>query len=260
MKPDLKPMKARRKATRILCGLFCLALISCGIENYIYLEPVEIASATSISSAHIVLPGGQPAEFTNYTIFYRIYISEHTLSGVPTEGDRGLINPALASHYATLDPYTTNDSVSPNAVGSVFGGLGYYPLYLTLNRSTELLPYEVLYSGSGTVDLDFTNDASLGPYMELSSIPGRHFLFRSGEGGFTAQPDRLLYNTQGANNLTDSGIISASVNADVNGKSGGGIGTHTYLSLYILATGIDYNYSPIYSRPKHIGIFSLPNP
>jgi hypothetical protein len=259
-------------------------LFSCGLEDYIFLEPVDIAYATGTNSAIIVLSPTNSASpndeyFRFYTIYYRIYISDRDLSGI-VSGQMFDVNPALASHYNTLAPYTTNDNVSPNAIGSVFSSLRYHPLYLSLNKTAPIDLYQILgrqsYTGTAppvpapwpptpqpwNISLDFTDSAE-GPFMTLSydTLSSRRlYLFRSS--GFTSSPpDRLFFNTTGSGSITDATIISNTVNADVEPKSGlsDAITTrYTYVSMYILAAGIDQNYTQIFSRPKHIGIFRLP--
>jgi hypothetical protein len=56
-----------------------------------------------------------------------------------------------------------------------------------------------------------------------------------------------------------SGNASATVNADVADQSGISGPRYTYVSMYILAYGMDNNFSSVYSTPTHIGIFLLPD-
>ncbi|MDR1143799.1 MAG: hypothetical protein LBK77_06225 [Spirochaetaceae bacterium] len=239
----------------VLSALCCL---SCGMEDYVYLEPVTSAYSTAVSSAVITTPSNSSTYFRYYTIFYRIYISDLDLSGISSDAERRNINPALASHYNTLDPYTTSDNISPSAIGTVFNNLRYYPLYGSLDQSGEIPMYQILDNRSAeTIRLDFT-DTSAGPFMTTTYSPGStFFLFRAG--GFTQRPDRLFYHSSGSGNLSDDSIISSTVNTDVERKTNiSASQRYTYVSMYIAAEGIDSNYTVIYSRPKHIGIFRLP--
>ncbi|MDR2766963.1 MAG: hypothetical protein LBB82_01415, partial [Treponema sp.] len=55
---------------------FCLlAAASCGIEDYVYLEPVTNASTSGGSTAFFTTPNNPSAEFRYYQIYYRIYLS-----------------------------------------------------------------------------------------------------------------------------------------------------------------------------------------
>lgn len=242
------------KWTRIFSAVFFFSLVSCGVDEYAYLEPIENVSST-ITSSIVFLPGSSAAEFRNYTIFYRLYISDELSTSITTDGERRTINASLASHYNTLDPYTINDNTSPAAIASVFNSLRYYSLFLSSDGVTDRPLYSILnLPGGGRMDLDFTNP-NPGSFLTINFGP-RFYLFRAA--GFTARPNRLFYNTEGAGSLTDTGIITSDVNSDVEPKSIPASPRYTYVSLYVLASGIDDNFSPLYSRPKHIGIFRLP--
>lgn len=251
-----------------------LLVFSCGIEEYIYLEPVENVSTTGVSSAIITIPNNTSNPyFRYYTIFYRIYISDVSLAAIPSHEQRLTINPTLAAHYNTIDPYTTNDSVSPNAIASVFTNLKYHPLYVSVDKSYEIAMNQLLaksetisgtYPSIGAQDIDFGDrvelvftSADVGPYMVIryNSFPDSDnlYLFRDGN-NFTANPDRLFYQSA---DLVNEAFISTTTNIDVEPR-GGANPKLVYVSMYILATGIDVNYTLVYSRPKHIGIFRLP--
>jgi hypothetical protein len=253
-----------------------LLVFSCGIEEYIYLDPVENVETTLAQSANIIIPDNSSNPyFRYYTIFYRIYLSDRDLPSVINDSLRIEINPTLASHYNTLDPYTTTDSVSPNAIESVFRNLHYYPLYVSPDKvvTNEIAMHQLLSKSTSAsfpfayqpidygdiVSLDFTNNADNdGPYMTISYAPSFPlYLFRSRE-GFTPRPDRLFFNSADLNNAS---FITAEANIDVERKTNFNpafLTTRAYVSMYILATGIDNNYTLVYSRPKHIGIFRLP--
>ncbi|MDR0600697.1 MAG: hypothetical protein LBG84_11595 [Treponema sp.] len=244
---------------RFLNRSFLLCLVapffSCGVEDYVYLNPVETAYSVGVTRATITLPSGQPSEFRYYTIFYRIYISDILSNSITSDAERRNINPSLATHYNTLDPYTANDSNPPNNLVSIFNSLRYYSLYVSQDKITEIPLYDQLNSASGgAVYLDFT-DTSDAPFMTINNPNGtRFYLFRAP--GFTSLPDRLFYNTSGPGSLSEP--ITSDTNADVEQKSGVTPSPqYTYVSLYIAATGTDNNFAPLYSRPKHIGILRL---
>jgi len=244
------------KKIKFLFLIKIFLLISCGLENYVYLEPVERITIHGTNSISAWLPSGQPSEFRSYTVFYRIYISDFSINAIPSDIQRVQINPALASHFNTIDPYTTNDSVSPNAISSVFSNLRYYPLYISKDRINEYHLSLVLDRTANTLDIDFTS-SSMGPQMIVNSNTSDiNYLFRTG-GSFSLHPDRLFFHSS---DLIDENNLTGERNTDVerNGNLSGASSLFTYVSMYILASGIDGNYSPIYSRPKHIGIFRLP--
>jgi hypothetical protein len=256
-------------------------LASCGLEVYPMLNPVVDAYSIGVSSAVITIPNNTSTEFRYYSILYRIYISDIVLTGITSDSQRNTINPALASHYNTINPYTTRTNVTPNAIGTVFSNLHYYPLYVSVDKSREIAMYQLLsnhqtLSGSypttnihnlnagDTVYLDFT-DAADGPYMTIRyGIPppdttGRLYLFRA-KNNFTPIPsDRLFFKST---DILNESFITTSTNADVEPKSNLILANpkQAYVSMYILSIGYDGNYSPVYSSAKHIGIFHLPTP
>jgi hypothetical protein len=250
----------------VLCCVFLP--VSCGIEDYTYLEPVEYVRSQGSTSANIIIPDNNSNQyFRYYAIFYRIYISDQSIDSITTSEQRRAINSALASHYSTLDRYAANDNISPSSVGTTFSSLKYYPLYVQIG--TEYPMSQVLTSNplptlqpiaqNNTVDIVFAN---AGPYLKINynlGDSGELPLQRSAD-QFTARPNRSFFNTTGTGNLTDENSISDNSNADVerNPAMTSGGSQHTYVSLYIVATGLDNNFTSVYSRPKHIGVFRLP--
>jgi hypothetical protein len=242
----------------ILC--YALLFFSCGIENYVYLEPVEYVALQGSTSAVITLPSNSSPEFRYYAIFYRIYISDQSIDSITTSGQRSAINSALASHYNRIDPYTINDNISPSSVGTVLTSLKYYPIHVEVNSMgvpTIVSMDQILQSSSpGTFDIVFAN---IGPYLQInSSSPSGELPLRRSANGFTASPNRTFLNSTGSGSLTDESRISDNSNTDVE-RNPTSSGQYTYASLYIAATGIDSNFSVVYSRPKHIGVFRLPS-
>jgi hypothetical protein len=69
--------------------------------------------------------------------------------------------------------------------------------------------------------------------------------------------NRYFLNTTDLNSSTN---VSTTVNADVvEVSSSTGGARYAYVALYIVVTGIDNNYSPIYSAPTFIGVLRLPD-
>jgi hypothetical protein len=268
---------AKKKNRRFGSGLLLLLLLcqtmffSCGIENYVYLEPVSYISTTGTSGAIISIPSNTGSEFRYYAIFYRIYISDANLPSVTTTEDRTSINPTLASHFNTLTPYTDNDNVSPSSIGSAFTSLRYYPLYVQLGSSILSMqqtlgispepPLPIIAAGN-IVEFNFVSTGT-GPHLKLNTYPNE-FPLRRAQDSFTARPDRtFLNNTSVSNAIIDESIIDSTTNADVEkypNRLPANVYDKAYVSLYIAAAGIDNNFAAIYSKPKHIGVFILPNP
>ncbi|MDR1507868.1 MAG: hypothetical protein LBI67_12275 [Treponema sp.] len=275
------------------CLFFCAALFfSCGIEDYVYLAPVEYTSLTGSTSARVTIPDNYTDPdyfryFRYYAIFYRIYISDVSTDSITTSEQRYAINHALASHYNAIDPYTVNDNISPSSVGTIFSSLKYYPLYAEVASGNIVSMSRILQHpntagvtppGSPIISPSiypvFSGNiaeavfALSGPYLKINYNAagtlnsGELSLYRaSGADGFVAHPDRSFFNSTGSSSLTDETIISENINADVEKNPGMTFSTrYAYVSLYIAASGIDNNFTAVYSRPKHIGIFRLPTP
>ena len=218
-----------------------------------YLDPVEIVNDTVVTRAVITLPSQAASQFRYYTIFYRIYLSDRSLESIP-QNQLGFINKALAEHYSILAPYTIDDNVPSGSIDSRFGNLNYYTLNFRDSLGDEvqsnLVPALVNPAG-GKIELDFT-EFNRPPFLKALTTSVEYDLFR--DRIFTSTPDRLFYYTD---DLANS-LISNTVNTDVQ-PSDNVSPQHAYVSMYILAAGIDDNYTPIYSRPTHIGIFRLPD-
>jgi hypothetical protein len=252
---------------------------SCGIEDYIYLDPVEIINNSTVNGAQFVLPDSSNSPyFRSYAIYYRIYLSDYNTAviTVTTNTERNNINPVLASHFNTIDPYITNEDYAPSGINSIFNRLNYFPLYVSLNRTNEIdLSYLFSLNGFGSVpgvtrgemvDIAFTIPpaSSNGPFMTLSFplsttfVSSPHYLFRSSKAKpFPNADDRLFF---WSDDLFTSENITVDRNLDIEKPITAGFNDSTktaYVSMYVLAVGIDYNYSPVFSRPLHIGIFKL---
>jgi hypothetical protein len=239
-----------KRAKAFIILNFILLFISCGLETYVFFNPVEIINVSGVTNAIITLPSGQDPLFRNYMIYYRIYLTDiflGTFSGTVME--RNNVNTQLASHYATMERYTSNDNISPTAIDTVLKNLGYHALFVTTDGINGKPLHEVLNAVSGTIWLDFTDAKN--PSMQFPS--GVYYdLFRSNS--FESRPNRLFaYSDELAGS-----IISKEVNTDVQQRTGSGSTKYAYVSMYLLATGSDNNYAPLYSRPSHIGIFQLP--
>jgi hypothetical protein len=112
-----------------------------------------------------------------------------------------------------------------------------------------------------TLDIIFAN---AGPYLRVNYSSGSSspdLPLRRSADGFTASPNRSFFNSTGADGITNESNISENSNADVekNPNMSPASSRYTYISLYVAATGIDSNFTSVYSRPKHVGIFRLPS-
>jgi hypothetical protein len=229
-------------------------LLSCGIDDVIFLEPVESSDVfvTSLTNGELRLPRNDSnSYFQNYMIYYRIYTSNFNAPGTPSSSqDLNNINQKLESDYASLSNYTNENSTSTSNMDTIFETRGYYQLYASVDNTNGIAMNDLLDSPSDRVliNLSFTNPSSP-PIMTVSKNTNTYVLFRV-PNKFTVLPDRLII-------LSDDLIdkVSSDTNKDV---SLGTNSEYAYISLYIIACGIDNSYSTIYSRPTHVGIFQLP--
>jgi hypothetical protein len=228
---------------------------TCGIDNYILLEQIPRDTIRVISNdrAEIGRFPSQPATyFSNYEIYYRIYISNRMELATITEGMLSSINTTLAGNYNSLQPYTNVDTATATNVGTIFSNLNYFPLEF---GSTD---YDRIGGGNRVVALDFAQTSTSGA-SEPSIIDGSGSapisLVRSSRVANPAPTNRYFLNNS---DLNSSANAITTKNADVQSSTTGG-DQYTYVALYIVATGKDDNYSPVYSKPTFIGVFLLPD-
>jgi hypothetical protein len=243
-----------------ICGLISF-LVSCGIDDYFYLLPVPVGNiqSTSNSMVTINLPNMNLSQFyyfTNFTIYYRIYISDtQELATLQlSQNVLTMINATLSSDYFAILPYTTTNTQNTQvsiSVSTLFRN--YHVLGLENASIDNVLNSSVM---GRTITLDFLQTPGSIPYLQINNnVP--YNLFRSnGNGIFNPLPDRYFVNSS---QLHSGENAISTINADVVNKDVSGP-RYTYVSMYIVVTGIDNNFSPIYSIPTFVGIFLLPDP
>ncbi|MDR0377904.1 MAG: hypothetical protein LBH70_08940 [Spirochaetaceae bacterium] len=248
----------------IVLSLFLLS--ACGIEDYPYLEPVEESNITwelNVQATILLPPSITSLQFTHFAIYYRIYISGESILSNILPSDMSKINPALYQNYAAFLPYTRTDTTSGSTqIGTLISNQKYYPLY------TETLDLKDVLSRSAIgqrVVIDFRQTTTgRRPTLEIG---GREYVLwrttgKESQGeNFDIKPDgdRSFVNTAELNSsqYADSKNITANNDVADNTISGD---RYTYVSMYIVSTGYDTNYNPIFSQPAHIGVFRLPEP
>jgi hypothetical protein len=249
--------------TGVLALALALAPLSCGIEDYIYLYPVQGGNINVrlTENAAIRLPSADSSEslyFTNFAIYYRIYVSDELISSeINTTEQMRTINQTLYSDYNSIYPSTSSNSSSSTSVntsvGSLFSSRRYYELELE-NVNIE----SVLDSGAlgQNLDISFPNLINIKPAL---SIGGSEYpLWRStGNNTFNPQPDRFFVNTSELNRTENA---NTTFNGDVVDKPGISGKRYAYVSMYITKIGRDTNtLATIYSSPTFIGILKLPD-
>jgi len=256
MKKRKLPLTAR------LLLLFCAGFFftGCGLEEYYYLPQVPQTSITMSmnTNATIKLPSITALYARNYTIFYRIYIS-----GFSTESSDvsqyTSISSNLTSDYNSILPSTDPANTSANtSILNTFKNRNYFELGFDNEDSAKLLPAE-----GGTLTIRFPTQDGDYPVASLDILNNNEEfrLCRSSELLSsqprlpTGRPDLFFRNTPELSSFTNA---ISTVNADVAGRSG--VQNHAYVSMYIVAEGYDnVNFTSIYSKPTHIGVFKLPN-
>jgi hypothetical protein len=240
----------------LAAGVFC----ACGVEDYIYLYPVQESNINIrlTEEATVRLPSPVSSEalyFTQFAIFYRIYISGVPVSAAITSPEQmRTISTAMYNDYSGIYPSTSNNASSTSvntSVGSLFSSRRYYELELEGANFAS-----VLDNGSQGQVLTISFPSLMIPSFTLGG--GGYNLWRStGNGAFNPQPNRYFIN---ASELNASVNAIATVNADVADQSGISGPRYTYVSMYIVKVGRNPStLSSIYSAPTFIGIFRLPD-
>jgi hypothetical protein len=241
-------------------------LSTCGIEDYLFLYPVWSGNIQRELNyrATIRLPDLDLNEyyyFTHFAFYYRIYISN-----IAEPGDIQLsssylanINQSLSSDYFAFEPYINNDTVISTSMATVFTNRKYYSLELAEGNVNDVLGSGLQKDSNNrlsenTVVINFAPTQGTHPTLIVNNQS--YSLYRStGNGTFSPAPNRYFLNTS---ELNRSENAIATINADVADKSNISGQRYAYAAVFILVTGTDPNYTPIYSRPAYVGIFRLP--
>jgi len=236
----------------ILPALF---ILGCGIEDYPFINPIPQSNITQEMNnrATIRVPNNNAdTPFTNFAVFYRIYVSDTPQASITTS-TYSAINPILASDYGTFSGYIDSTTLVSANMETLFQGRGYKYLGLEDQNIYGVLSSSVF---GGTIVFDFSS--SKRPTMTIGS--NVYTLWRSdGNGLFTPQPDRYFVNKE---ELWRAENINDKTNADVVNKTGikPDDRHYTYAAMFIVAVGINSaSYSNIYSTPSLIHVFQLPD-
>ena len=235
---------------------FALFLGACGIEDIPVIPPFPSSNVTRQFNdrAYVNIPNDYAGTaFTNFAIYYRIYVSDILQSSTSSESVFSTINPTLASDYNVFKAYIDNTTAINVDMGRIFQNRGYK--YLDLSDDNSI--FSVLSSSAFGTTLEFNFSSSRDPTITIGS--NTYTLWRSNGGGlFSPRPDRLFRNRE---ELYRSENINSTVNADVQAKSGVTDGSlYTYAAMFIMAVGVNTaSYSNIYSTPALIHVFQLPD-
>jgi len=248
-----------------------LFLSACGIEDYPYLEPIALANVTQTSNyqATVTLNSSNSSLFSNYAIFYRIYVSSN-LEYQPSKITINAVNSTMYSDYTAIEAYIGNDSVSSSSIAGLFSSRRFNTLLL------ENADINSVLGVNDTIVFDFPqNNTSPLVYDHLpkllvagsgpqASWPAYVLRRSNGNDTFNPRPDRRLLNTY---ELVSAANVNSNINADVVGMSGLTPAAnwpdygHSYIMMYIVAVGFDLqNLSPLYSTPSKAIILRLSDP
>ena len=242
-------------ALYILILMLSLVLISCGPEDYPYIESVPQSNVVQQFNdrARVQLPATNTQFFRNYIIFYRIYVSDISIPSTTTL-TFSTINQTLFLNHNNFRSHIDSDTLVNFNLDQLFSARNYKYLELeNFNIDTVLNT-----SAFGSVlEFDFTPGKA--PTMQVSGGPVYTLLRSRGNGAFDPIPsDRYFIHRD---ELWREENINPRMNADVeNNNNMGGGRRYTYAAMYIAAIGINDTYSYIYSTPSLIHVFLLPDP
>ena len=245
----------KRCLPAFLALLSLLSLFTgCGLEEYAYIYPIPRNNIIhGVANATMIIPTTNAGTvFTHFVILYRIYISDTAIPMTPEPGDFPSINPALKTHYDSIDYYNDESgrAFSSSLLESVFRNRGYRYLRLENADIDGVLSESILGS---TVEFDFSLSNRI-PTMRVDS-GSPYTLLRSDELTLPEPDEYLFFNT-------DKLLIPPETLFDTerNNKPNKGSDEYTYAAMFIIAVGIDTDtYSWVYSNPTLIHVFRLPD-
>jgi hypothetical protein len=280
VRPKL-PLK-KLTGSKLVPLLITLFFTACGIEDYPYIEPIDPSRVSTESNyrATIIMPGSMSAgSFTNYAIYYRIYVSNTTPELFPntdTKSKIGVINPAMLTDYNAIEPYTNIDSVS-TTTNTLFTNRKFYTMTLAGSKSAESVLGDSSIFGK-TITFDFSQTGGLDiPTITIGNaapvINTNSYYLQRAASNFTRIPSIIappatppftveIYPFQNSADLSKKENLTTDTNLDVADKSGIAESDphYAYVLMYIAAVGLNtQSYTQIYSIPTLIGIFLLPD-
>jgi hypothetical protein len=279
-KPNMKQSFRRLPVLGlILAALFCL--LSCGLEEFSYIDYIPERNYENVNRATVKLPSssdegyGSGSFFINFIIYYRIYIAGATPFplGTVAPTEMGQLNTALSADWNNFLSLTdtTSTSVSTSNLENTFNTRRYYKLELQTMAGGSAHIDSVLGNGSlgKTITIDFPSQpgSDSKPTLRLNNET-QYVLLRADRSQsiqFKPLPENRyfqnhedLYNSE---NAYSSSNPNPTVNADTISRTATteNPSQNTYVSMYIAAAGINRQIAAVYSQPTFLGIFRLPN-
>jgi hypothetical protein len=242
----------------VIIVLICFFVFSCGLDEYYYLPQVPQDSITTNQNTEAILtiPSLTQSYATKYAIYYRIYISGQIVDSFQTSSPfLSNINQDLERDFSTIfqtaaDPTNTSSITSVN---SLFINRGYFELELDGADAANIFS-----TGGGTFRFRFPTATFDSPVLIVNEDEGQKYpLRRCSTDLISPEPDMFFRNTA---ELNDPAKATLNINADVASRTGLALPRYAYVSMYILAVGLNpVDFTPIYSKPTHICIFKLPD-
>jgi hypothetical protein len=244
-----------------------MGLLSCGLEEFYFIDYIPPGDYVDTTRAVIILPSTSRAGYNyvdSFIIFYRIYISGINPTGrIETADERSQINPSLNSDFTAIYPSTdfTSTSVSTSNLESTFYNTRKYFALALEGADID----RVLSSGEleKTLEIAFPPNTGERPTLRLNNET-QYFLQRANNNPsllFNPEPeDRYFLNHPDLYDPAKAPPAAANINADVAINSRPDTTPrYTYVSMYIAAKGRSTEMPPryIYSQPTFLGIFRL---
>lgn len=231
----------------MIVSSFCSFFLSCGIDEYVFLEPVTSVTISSSDSQKITvaLPSSQSIYFDEYVIYYRIYPST---TAIP--------NSMAASHWTTI--YNANEN-APATLETVLKNLSFKTIDFASDTNTSSIiplnnPLRSSNIDSNSIAsfvIDFNDRAY--PCLIVNDANAYYRIIRNSDLSLDdAYKDLLYYQYLTADSLKD-------VDTDHYAVSGFTRSTYPYahVQLVIVASGHDSNFSILHSTACQLGVFQL---
>ncbi|MCL2175023.1 MAG: hypothetical protein FWB73_03150 [Treponema sp.] len=249
--------------------LILVLILSCGIEKFYYLPQIPQTNINTAGGSNVSLDIPSLSQFSTlgayYSIFYKIYISNH-FTGSPLTSDYLIIHSTLNNDYNALYSYTNPANNTSITIASTFRNRQYHELKFEAGSdfNNENIN-NIITSSGGSYKISFPTAASERPYITDATDSFKYNLFRAGESDenngikFDQEPDRYFFYSPELIERTDHTNF---INNDVTLYSGSEplIIGYAYVSMYIVAVGQNpEDFRRVFGKPTHIGVFNLPN-
>jgi len=233
----------RGRGALLLFPIVC-ALLGCGIDEYIYLEPASKVDFVTSDSLRVKIRVPDQSEyFDEYLLYYRIY---------PTTSN-SIQNSQISSNISTIENANEN---SPENLETVLKNLSFKTIAYA--QDTQILDDIVetdnplTSKGSFSFEIEFNLSSTLYPYLQIGT--DRYRLLRNSELGVTLQANDRDLLLDAVKDSYPAGSTDSSRPKDIVAAS---TYTNAHVLLVIVASGHDTSFSLIHSTAVEIGAFSL---